>query len=352
MNTNTLTLQLKEYALSHGIDLIGITSAKPFIKKKETTDIIIDPKKLLADVQSVIVTGFYMNEPIEVLPIDKEIPRGRFTYGYSIRAFTPMENYYVRIIKEFLESRGYKVAANPNYWIPDKIAAARAGIGKYGKNSVVITNEFGSYVMFVTLITNAPLEYVDYDPNATDCGKCELCIKSCPTGAIYQPFKVNREICITDWLWGKFIPIHLREKQENRVFGCGECVKVCPRNKKLPQRKEYPVKIDDVSTAPELLPLVTGNEEYYHKNIASFPLRAGIDALRGNAIIALGNIGTDRAIDSLCMTLKYPTPQVQSYSAWSLGKIGGAKAKVALEDAFKFNENQEVRREIQLALGA
>lgn len=350
MNTYTLTSQLKKHALSHGVDVIGITSTEPFIKKKEDAEIIIDPKKLLADAQSVIVTGFYMNERVDAPSIDKDNPRGRFTYGYSIRAFTPMENYYIGMIKEFLERRGYKVVSNPDYWIPDKIAAARAGIGKYGKNSVIITKEFGSYVMFVTLVTNAPLDYEEHDPETTACGQCELCITSCPTGAIYKPFKVHRETCITAWLWGTFIPIHLREKQENRIFGCGECVKVCPRNKKLTIRNEYPVKIDDVSSAPELLPLLTGDEEYFRKTMASFPMCAGMEAIRGNAIIALGNIGTDKAVDSLCATLKYATPQIRAYSAWTLGKIGGMKAKMALDSAFECEEDQGIKREMLSAL--
>ncbi|MEW6376139.1 MAG: 4Fe-4S double cluster binding domain-containing protein [Thermodesulfobacteriota bacterium] len=350
MNTNSLTMQLKKHALSHGVDLIGITSAKPFIKR-DRTETIIDPKELLDDARSVIVTAFYMNEVLDVSLIDKDNPRGRFTHAYSIRAYTPMGNLYIEIIKGFLKKQGYKTVFNKNYRIPDKMAAARGGVGKYGKNSVIITKVYGSYVMFVTLITNAPLEHEEYDLNASDCDKCEVCIRSCPTGAIYEPYKVNRSLCITEWLWGTFIPIPLREKQENRIFGCGECVKACPRNKKLISREEYPVKIEDVSTSPELIPLVTGNEEYYRKTIASFFMRAGMDAIRGNAIIALGNIGTDRAIDPLCITLTHPKLQIRAYSAWSLGKIGGAKVERALENALKSEVNPKVREEIRYALG-
>lgn len=350
MNTNSLTVQLKEYALSRGVDLIGITSAKPFIKR-DRTETTIDPKELLDDARSVIVTAYCTNEVVDAPSIDKDNPRGRYARADSITAFTPMENHYIEIIKGFLEKQGYQVVSNKDYRVPDKMAAARAGIGKYGKNSVIITREYGSYVMFVTLITNAPLEYEEHDLYASECGQCEICLRSCPTGAIYKPYKVNRELCITEWLWGTFAPIHLREKQDNRIFGCGECLHVCPRNKELAPRREYPVKMEEVSTAPELIPLVTGSEEYYRKTIASFPMRAGMEAIRGNAIIALGNIGTDKAIDPLCMTLTHPESQIRAYSAWALGKIGGAEVRKVLETALKDEENREVRKEIQHALG-
>lgn len=69
------------------------------------------------------------------------------------------------------------------------------------------------------------------------------------------------------------------------------------------------------------------------------------------AVIALGDIGTDRAVDPLCMTLKNPEPQIRAYSAWALGKRGGVKAEEVLENAIMGEENPEVRKEIQYALG-
>jgi epoxyqueuosine reductase len=349
MKTDSLTSQLKEHALSHGIDLIGITSAKPFVRQGREQE-IIDPKEMLPDAQAVIVTAFHMNEAIGGFPIDKDPPRGRFSQ-YSVRAFSPLEDYHIGIIQGFLEKHGYEAVPNQDEWIPMKLAAARAGLGKYGKNAVILTEEYGSYVMFATVVTNAPLVFEDMYLYASDCGTCDLCLKSCPTGAIYEPYKINRRQCITEWLWGTFAPIDLREKQENRLFGCEECTQVCPRNKKFAPREAYPVKIDDVSSTPELIPLVTGSEEYYRKNIASFPLRAGVDAIRGNVIIALGNIQTKEAIDPLCRTIEDPNPQIRAYSAWSLGRIGSAKAQRGLENALKMEGNEEVRNEIQHALG-
>ncbi len=349
MNRDSLTVQLKEHALSLGVDLIGVTSAKVFIKE-DGKGTVVDPKDMLADARAVIVTAFYMNEEVRVPAVDGENPRGRFTHAYSLAAYTPMENHYTGLIRQFLKKHGYRAAANRKYTIPDKMAAARAGIGKYGKNSVIMTKAFGSYIMFVTLVTDAPLEYEENDIYASECGRCRACIEACPTGAIFEPYRVRRDLCITEWLWGKWIPVHLREKQGNRIFGCGECVKACPGNKKLVPRKEYPVKLRDFETAPELIPLVTGGKEHYSRTMAPFPMRAGMDSIRGNAIIALGNIGAGKAVDPLCVTLRHLRPQIRAYSAWALGKIGGAKTGKALGNALKREKNRKAAAEIQQAL--
>jgi epoxyqueuosine reductase len=346
MDANSLTAQLKEHAFSQGVDLIGITSARPFVRKGET-EATIDPRELLDDARSVIVAAFYAYGIDDAPLADEDHPRGKFPHGDKMGALTPMTDYCSGVIQGFMERRGYEAAADVDYRIPQKPAAARAGLGKYGKNAVILTKEYGAYVRLVTLVTNAPLAYEEHELYESECGECDICLRSCPTAAIYEPYRLHRELCICDWLWGTFIPIHLREKQENRLFGCGLCVDVCPRNQELTPRKEFPARPEEVSAAPELIPLITGSEEYYRKTLPSFPMLAGMDALRGNAIIASGNMGTEKAVDPLCITLTHPTPQIRAYSAWAIGKIGGARAAEALEKALEREENGEVRKEIQ-----
>lgn len=345
---DSLTLRLKQHAFANGIDLIGITSAKPFIieRKKEP---FIDPKDFLSDAKAIIVTGFHINESSRKNSVKSNTPTGRYN-AYDVKAFMPMEEHHIRVIGNFLESEGYIVKTNKNYKIPDKMSAVRAGLGKYGKNSLVITKQFGSFIMFVTMVTNAPLEYEEFSANEIDCGKCEICIKSCPTGAIYAPMKVNRDLCITGWLWGDFIPIHLREKQENRLFGCGECVKVCPKNKKIKPREHYPVKLEDVNDYPELIPLLSADDDYFEKAIASFPLCAGRESILGNAIIALGNIGLDKPISALTETIMHNNPKIRAYTAWTLGQIKGSDSKTILQTALKIEKEINVISEIKYAL--
>ena len=347
-----LTTDLKQYALANGIDLIGITSADPFIMQKEK-ETVANPKDLLSDARAIVITGFYMKENDNNIPDESIEPRGRFN-AYNVKVFTPMQEYHRIIIKEFLEGEGYRVESDEYNKIPYKMAAVRAGLGRYGKNSVVLTKKYGSFVMFTAQVTNAPLNSEEFPIDKTDCDECEICINSCPTRAIYAPFKFKRNLCITDWLWGSFIPIKLREKQKNRIFGCGECVRACPKNEKLKYRKEFPVTPEDVSSSPELIPLITANSRYFKKTIASFPLLAGIDAIRGNAIIALGNTGGstvgDASVNALKKALKHAKPQIRAYSAWALGRLKKLEANNILQNALLVEKDFKVIKEIQYAL--
>lgn len=348
-----LTTCLKQYALANGIDLIGITSADPFIIQNEK-ETVANPKDLLSDARAIVITGFYMKENDNNIATEPVEPRGRFN-AYNVNVFTPMEEYHRRVIKEFLGGEGYIVKSDKHNKIPYKIAAVRAGLGKYGKNSVVITKKYGAFVMFAAQVTNAPLDYEELPVDKTDCDECEICINSCPTRAIYAPFKFKRNLCITDWLWGSFIPIKLREKQKNRIFGCGECVRACPKNKKLKSRKEFPVMPEDMSSSPELISLIAADSRYFKKTIASFPLRAGINAIRGNAIIALGNtrssVAGDTAVNVLKKCLKHSEPQIRAYSAWTLGRLNKPKANDILQKALLVEKDFNVIKEIQYALG-
>jgi len=341
-----LAQELKNKALSAGIDLIGITHAEPF-KIHGEKEKIVDPKDILKDAKAVIIGGFCIYNKLNILLSEPGIPRGKFS-SYGIRVYMWMRAYTQKVISQFLRKKGFKCVSSMK--IPAKMAAVRAGLGKYGKNAVVLTKELGSWVMFETLITNAPLDYEDQPVKISDCGECDICRKACPTAAIYEPFKVNRRMCITNWLWGTFIPINLREKQENRLFGCGECLKACPKNKHLKPRVDYPILLEETSDSPELIPLANGDREYFRKTISSFPRWAGIDTIRGNAIIALGNIGDPIAIPTLDVALQYPKPQIRAYSAWALGKIGTKKAKEILKKALSKEVNPKVSCEIKDAL--
>jgi|Deesub1362B_J571_1020462.scaffolds.fasta_scaffold00001_867 epoxyqueuosine reductase len=342
---NKITRILKEKAYASGIDLIGITSAKPFEvsgTKKKT----IDPKELLKGAASVVVAGFCFYYQLKDENCYQKEPRGIFSYGS--RSFNPLRRHCQKIIQEILKKEGYQCVSSMK--IPAKMAAVRAGLGRYGKNSVVLTEKLGSWVMFECLITDAPLETADNPIKLPVCDNCNICLKDCPTQAINEDYSIERKRCITNWLWGTYVPRELREKQGIRLFGCGECLKMCPANNRVKPRENFPVVLENYSDNPQLIPLAAGNKEYYRNVVPSFPRWAGIEAIRGNAIIALGNTGDPKAISVLKETLQYPKPQIRAYSAWALGKIGGKKAKTILEKALSGEKSSKVIFEIKLAL--
>lgn len=336
---------MKEEAIASGIDLIGITSAKPFevTGKKQKH---VDPRNILKGATSVIVAGFCFYNQLDTEKFTQEEYRGVFSH--ESRSFNPLRRHCQKVIQKILKEEGYRCVSSMK--IPAKPAAVRAGLGKYGKNTVVLTEKLGSWVMFECLITDAPLETVDCPVKIPACHKCNVCIEGCPTQAIRKDYTIDRTKCITNWLWGAYAPRELREKQGVRLFGCGECLKVCPKNKHIKPRKSFPVELEHFSDNPELIPLATADKAYYRNVVPSFPRWAGIEAIRGNVIIALGNIANPQAVNSLQQTLQYPRPRIRAYSAWALGKIGGKKAKIILEKALSRERNSKVIAEIKMAL--
>jgi epoxyqueuosine reductase len=343
---DALTSRILGLAGDSGVDLVGITSAEPFVRNGK----LRDPKELLPGARSIVVSGFFMKEEDLSPPVTPGRPTGRFSSAYNVRAFTAMEAHYYEIFRRGLAREGFAAILNDEYRIPDKLAAIRAGLGRYGKNSVVLTEKFGSCVMFVTVITDAPLEPAGKALEGDPCGGCDLCLRSCPTNAFMAPYKVSRELCITNWLWGLPAPRDLREKQENRLFGCGDCVRMCPKNRKLEPRRSYPVPLEDVPDRPELIPLAGAGPSYFRKTFAAFPLRAGIDALRGNVVIALGNAADEAGIEPLRRTIHHRKPQIRAYSAWALGRIGGEEVRSILREAKRAETESAVLEEIDLGL--
>jgi len=342
----SLTRRLLGYAEESGLDLTGVASAEPFTRDGES----IDPLELLAGARSIVVAGFYMKGEATRPPATGDGPIGRFSSAYNVRSFTVMEAHYFGLIRRFLNREGFSAVLNSDYRLPDKMAALRAGLGRYGKNSLIQTERFGSCVMFVTVVTDAPLEPSLPLPEQDPCGACDLCLGACPTGAFRAPYRINRRLCITNWLWGVPVPARLRSKQENRLFGCGDCVQICPKNRELEPRRSFPVALEDAEEFPALLPLASAGPETYRRTFAAFPLRAGVDALRGNVVIALGNAGDARAVEPLGTVLRQENPRIRAYSAWALGRIGGAEAVRTLKGAFCRETDASVKGEIEQAL--
>ena len=337
---------LRETSAKAGIDLIGVTSAEPLPSQGKFRH--KQPREILPGARSVIAAGYCILYEPRIIESRPGTPRGKFT-AYGSRVFEQMEGFCADTVRGFLRDRGFTAAKAA--LLPIKPAIIRAGLGKYGKHSVVVTPELGSMVMFACVVTDAPFDFVDAPIRETGCPpNCRICIDACPTGAITGPCTVDISRCITDWLWGSYAPPDLRNKQETRLFGCAECVQACPKNARIRPRGKYPVPTDDVDDSPELIPLLDGDMAYFKRVIPSFPMRAGIDAIRGNAIIALGNIGDPAAVEGLGGTLRHSMARLRAYSAWALGRIGTAGARRMVEAALARESDPMAIGEMEAAL--
>lgn len=343
----SLTGELKEYALKHGVDLIGVTSAEAF-EVQELDRPLVDPRAYLENAKSVVVYGFYFGSPSPE-PSRPDAPRGRLSPGMG--AFYAMHEYCYGVIEDYLNKRGYKaVKRKKEEKIALKPLAVKAGIGVYGKNSLVYAEGFGSWIYLECVITDAPLEAEDRPYKISDCGDCTACIEACPTNAIKEPYKVIPSLCIAQWLDGRPISRELRSEIGNRLTGCEICQEVCPKNQGLTPRKSYPVEIEEKSDNPELIPLLLGNNNYYKKVLPESVLEMDIWALRRNVALALGNICDPTTVPALIKSLSHSEPRVRLYAAWALGRIGGKKAIDALTRLLNIEIAPEVQEEIKIAL--
>ncbi|MCE9680567.1 tRNA epoxyqueuosine(34) reductase QueG [Shewanella sp. AS1] len=198
--------------------------------------------------------------------------------------------------------------------------ADKAGIGWTGKHSLLLSREAGSWFFIGELLIDLPLP-VDI-PVTEECGSCVACIKSCPTGAIVEPYVVDGSKCIsylTIELQGA-IPVELRGAIGNRIYGCDDCQLVCPVNSQAPLTQESDFHIRDSLKQPKLLELFAWSEtEFLELTQGSAIRRIGYQRWLRNIAVALGNAPYS---DEIVTALKARREQVDALVAehidWAL----------------------------------
>jgi epoxyqueuosine reductase len=201
--------------------------------------------------------------------------------------------------------------------------ARRAGLGWFGKNTMLLNKRLGSYFFLGALLTDLELK-PDAPHEAAHCGTCTACLDACPTGAFAGPGWLDSRRCIsylTIELRGP-VPEELRPALGKWVFGCDVCQEVCPWNRKAPAGAEPElggrVELERVDLV-ELLGLSEG--EFRHRFRGTALLRAKRRGLLRNAALALGNAGDPAALPGLRQALHDPEPLVREAAAWAIARI-------------------------------
>ena len=231
-----------------GLDAVGIARAEAYseterhIRERRERGLFADmrftmaqpetschPERLLENARTVISAALCYWEPEAPL----QAGEGR------LARYTWRDNY--ALLRERLDTLGsalggeYRVLVDANQHV-DREAAARSGLGFYGKNTMVITRRHGSWVVLGTLVTDVELE-----PTAAldlDCGECRLCIDACPTGALDEAGTLDATKCLSYWTQApQEIPGEYREHMGRQVYGCDICQDVCPWNRGIEKRR-------------------------------------------------------------------------------------------------------------------
>lgn len=205
--------------------------------------------------------------------------------------------------------------------------AQRAGLGFAGKHTNLISRRMGNWIFLSEIITT--LELQPDSPEQNRCGTCTRCITECPTTAITAPFQLDARRCIsylTIELKGS-IPAELRTLIGNRIYGCDDCLAVCPWNRFAREGSMMQPHARRDLAAPDLLELLKLDEAAFKQRFAGTPmLRTKRRGLLRNVCVALGNVGTDEALPALEKAATDSEPLIVEHARWAIDRIRSRQA--------------------------
>jgi len=236
-------------------------------------------------------------------------------------AYYPVVRQIAEQLTAFIEEAGYQAVQGQH--IPLKHAAHGIGLGSYGWNGLLLTETCGSYVALRAVATDAELEPDAFEPVSSPCEDCGRCLKACPTGALYAPYKVNPALCINPLSRKEEdISPDLRTKMGTWVCGCDICQQVCPVNKGLPLRQPDPRAGFDSSNHASHRTL-QGLDKC--PSLEGLLQKSAFPTMKRNALIALGNIGTPQAKDVLLRYADACPEELRDYLTWAIDRIKNSK---------------------------
>ncbi len=357
-----------------GIDKIGFTSAAPFDyledslrEQKErgytsgfehpVIEERLYPEKTFEDPKSIIAIALaYPTKSRQVAPRDAK--RGQFA-----RASWGSDYHFIlqdRLQKliAFIKSQAAEEADSGSWRfapqvdtgeLVDVAVAQRAGLGFIGKNGLLITEEYGSFVYLGEIITN-----IAFDPDApipNGCGTCTRCIDHCPTKALLGDGRMNAKRCLSYQTQTKGImPKEYRKKIRNTIYGCDICQQVCPYNKGKDFHFHEEMEPAPESVFPKLVPMLTmSNREFKEQFGKLAGSWRGKKPLQRNALIALANLGARESLPEIIACLEDPRPVIRATAVWTIGELTKRHPEASLALLSKFQESEEdeaVQREL------
>src|SRR5690625_5565978 len=374
MNTEQLKQKIIAYSKEIGIDKIGFASADVFGELKErlkrqqslgyqsgfekgSVEERTEPERLLPEAQSIIsIAVAYPAQMRDAPRSTKETRRGIFCRAsWGVDYHVVLRERLSKLsafIKENVPDLQSKLMVDTGE-LSDRAVAERAGIGFSGKNTSIITPEFGSFVYLGELITNIP--FIPDSPVEEGCGDCRICMDACPTGALVEGGQLNSQRCLAFLTQTKdFLPDEFRTKIGTRVYGCDTCQAVCPWNKQIDFHLHPEFEPEPEVAKPKLKPMLRmSNRALRGKfgHVAGF--WRGKNPLQRNAMIGLAHYKDETAVEELIAVMNDDVrPMIRGTAAWSLGKIGTKKAFQAIETAIEKETDERVRFEMEKGLRA
>ena len=204
----------------------------------------------------------------------------------------------------------------------EKPLAQQAGLGWQGKHTNLVSRDFGSWLFLGVILTTAALPP---DPPGEDhCGQCRACLDACPTAAFPAPYQLDARRCVSYLTIEHKGPVDpaLRPGLGNRIYGCDDCLAVCPWNKFAQAGREQKLAARADRVEPPLAELAALDDAAFRKRFARSPIkRTGRDSLVRNVLYAIGNSGDPALVPAARARLEDASPLVRGAAVWALGRL-------------------------------
>lgn len=365
------TEQIKKLAFQIGFDAVGITTFEKIEKGESVLIQWIEQgkhagMKYLKDFEkrkgsflesfdgkakSILVLGVnYFTKEIHEDTLDFKGRVARYAWGEDYHRVISQK--HKQLILRIQSELGIPIQAKSCVDIqpvPERSAAIEAGFGFGGKHTNLLNSRFGPWLFLSEIILDLELEE-DMKSGGT-CGACIICQVKCPTGALNQAYELDSRLCIAYWTIEHkgIIPRDIRPLIGNWVFGCDECLTVCPFTSKSKETTWPEFQISGKSgpylNISELFE-IKSNRDFEKRFGGSAVSRVNRKQMLRNACIVLGNSKKESALSLLKKGLEDPSELVRLHAAWALGQLNSQEAKRLLRIALENESNSEVREEI------
>jgi epoxyqueuosine reductase len=283
-----------------------------------------DPRVLWSAVRSVIMLGVNYGPDENPLSILEQRARG------AISVYAQGDDYHDLIKKRLKALARWLVAAAPcevkvfvdTAAVMEKPLAQASGLGWQGKHTNLLSREFGSWLFLGAIFTT--LDLPRDEPEIDHCGSCRACLDICPTAAFPAPYKLDARRCISYLTIESkgAIPREFRKAIGNRIYGCDDCLAVCPWNKFAQTGRETKLAAREDLRAPPLADLARLDDAAFRARFTKSPVkRIGRDRFVRNVLIAIGNSGDMALAEEATRLLNDESPLVRGAAAWALSQL-------------------------------
>ena len=304
-----------------------------------------NPRSLWPEVKTILVLGSNYHTNCNSMELLEKKDKG------IVSVYSRNEDYH-RVLKKKLKSLSLQISekfqCDFKYFddtapVMEKPLGVQAGLGWQGKHTNLVSRKFGSWLFLSSIFLS--IKFQDNIPEKNNCGSCSKCLDACPTGAIVAPYKLDARKCIS------YLTIehkgHIEEKfrplMKNRIYGCDDCLAVCPWNKFAKKTNEEKFMPKDDLMEPDLSNLAMLDDVSFRQKFRFSSIkRIGRDRFIRNVLIAIGNSKDKNYYKQILGLLEDKSELVRAMAVWAMRKICDASKFIELKEKYLKYENDNI----------